>query len=167
MLWRIYNWAQRYCIFSCCVFNLFIAVISAEDPSGNLYHFDGSIEISLPDGTSTRFPLSVNQLALRGSTLVNSGSVTGVVVYTGEESKIRQNANEKHISKKPLMEKFTNTIVIVLFCLILLLAALSTILSYAWERDVNQFGKRHWYLDGLKPDFAATYFSYGMYSKCL
>jgi phospholipid-translocating ATPase len=53
----------------------------------------------------------VNQLALRGSTLVNSGNVIGAVVYTGEESKIRMNANEAPRSKAPLMESFTNKIV--------------------------------------------------------
>lgn len=99
-------------------------------------------------------------MALRGSTLANSGYIIGVVVYTGEESKIRVNANDSHRSKTPLMERFTNKIVLVLFAVVLLFAAFNTIASYIWESTVNQFGTFFWYLKGLGPDYVATYFSY-------
>jgi hypothetical protein len=51
--------------------------------------------------------------------------------------------------------------VLVLFVFILVLAAGSTLASFIWERDVNEFGARHWYLAGLPADYPATYFSYG------
>jgi hypothetical protein len=53
----------------------------------------------------------------------------------------------------------------VIFVLILVLAAGSTVASYIWERDVNDFGANHWYLAGLQADYAATYFSYGMLTQ--
>jgi len=39
-------------------------------------------------------PVTINEMLLRGCTLKNSGHVLGLVVYTGAETRIQQNAAE-------------------------------------------------------------------------
>ena len=39
-------------------------------------------------------PVTMNEMLLRGCTLKNTGHVLGMVVYTGEETRIQQNSVE-------------------------------------------------------------------------
>lgn len=39
-------------------------------------------------------PVTMNEMLLRGCTLKNTGHVLGMVVYTGEETRIQQNSAE-------------------------------------------------------------------------
>lgn len=129
--------------------SLFLVNVQAEAPNGHLYGFEGFLESRMNNQTTTttqqseKFPLTVNQLLLRGSTLRNSGHIYGLVVYTGEESKIRMNANSKPRTKAPAMERTTNKIIVVLFSLILLFASISTGASFAWRTTFSSA----WYLN--------------------
>ena len=58
-------------------------VINIEEPNNRIYKFDGNFDM---DGNIT--PLSNDNVALRGMSLRNTEHVTGVVVYTGHDSKI-------------------------------------------------------------------------------
>ena len=60
-----------------------------EDPNLNLYNFEG--KLSIGDGVS---PLTNNEIIYRGSVVRNTPEVIGMVVYTGEECKIRMNATK-------------------------------------------------------------------------
>lgn len=62
----------------------FQAHIVVEDPNMDLYNFEGKVTI----GTETK-PLTNDQMIYRGSVLRNTPSMWGLVVFTGEESKIR------------------------------------------------------------------------------
>ena len=80
-------------------------VINMEGPNNRIYKFDGNFDITNlvnqndnSDGPlnisgenekkSNTIPLSNDNVALRGMSLRNTEVVTGVVVYTGHDSKI-------------------------------------------------------------------------------
>lgn len=57
-------------------------------PNGYLYEFDGEVTFSTVKPT---IQLTAKNLLLRGSTLRNVSWVVGLVVYTGEDTKIMRN----------------------------------------------------------------------------
>ena len=57
--------------------------INIENPNNRIYKFDGNYSM-----TSGVVPLTNNSVALRGMSLRNTENVTGIVVYTGHDSKI-------------------------------------------------------------------------------
>lgn len=104
-----------------------------EDPNANLYQFEGSITV---DGET--MPLTVNEVVFRGSTIRNTSETIGIVVNTGEECKIRMNANQYVHTKSPKINRFTNRIVI---SLVLILVAITAGISggyVIWQRDYEQ-----------------------------
>ncbi|CAG8682520.1 20705_t:CDS:2, partial [Racocetra persica] len=79
----------------------FKAVVSAENPNQDLYNFDGSIE--LPDGKICA--LSNDQILLRGTILRNTPEIYGLVIFTGEETKLRMNASKNIRTKAPMIQQ--------------------------------------------------------------
>lgn len=61
--------------------------VVAEPPNGNLYSFNGKINIG-----NKFFPLTQEQLLLKGTNLKNTKWVIGFVVYTGKETRIMMNS---------------------------------------------------------------------------
>ncbi|KAI9159401.1 drs2 neo1 protein [Blastocladiella emersonii ATCC 22665] len=113
----------------------FKAIIEAEDPNEDLYNFDGSV--ALPD--HTKVPLTIGNLLLRGTTLRNTPEAIGMAIFTGEETKIRRNANRNKRTKVPNLEKQTNRVVVIIFACVLLLSIVSTILGAAWDKTVRRY----------------------------
>ena len=60
-----------------------------EDPNLNLYEFEGKVNIE-----DEVLPLTNNDVIYRGSVIRNTTEVIGMVIYTGEECKIRMNATK-------------------------------------------------------------------------
>ena len=65
------------------------AKIVVEDPNLDLYNFEGRVTI----GHET-LPLANKEIIYRGSILRNTSEAVGIVVYSGEECKIRMNATK-------------------------------------------------------------------------
>jgi len=65
------------------------AHLVVEDPNLDLYNFEGKVTV----GDET-LPLTNNEIIYRGSVLRNTPEAVGIVVYTGEECKIRMNATK-------------------------------------------------------------------------
>lgn len=65
------------------------AHIVVEDPNLDLYNFEGRVTV----GDET-LPLANSEVIYRGSVLRNTSEIIGVVVYSGEECKIRMNATK-------------------------------------------------------------------------
>lgn len=61
-----------------------LADISVEDPNPDLYNFEGKITI---DGKT--MPLTNSQIIYRGSIIRNTPTMYGLVIFSGEETKIR------------------------------------------------------------------------------
>ena len=76
------------------------AHIVVEDPNIDLYNFEGKVTI----GNET-VPLANNEIIYRGSVLRNTIEAFGIVVYSGQECKIRMNA-----TKNPRIKAVSNTV---------------------------------------------------------
>lgn len=65
---------------------------SCELPNPRLYSFEGAVVFSnAPDDPVHQLPLTADSLLLRGCTLRKTDWAVGVVVYTGNDSRIMRN----------------------------------------------------------------------------
>ncbi|NXD12726.1 AT8A2 ATPase, partial [Nothocercus nigrocapillus] len=112
--------------------------IECEGPNRHLYDFVGTLRL---DGQS---PVSVgpDQILLRGAQLRNTQWVLGIVVYTGHDTKLMQNSTKAPL-KRSNVEKVTNMQILVLFCILLVMALVSSVGALLWNRT---HGEVVWYL---------------------
>ncbi|KAL8411942.1 hypothetical protein RB596_001260 [Gaeumannomyces avenae] len=115
------------------------AELVLEDPNPDLYRFDGRVTV---DGKTS--PLTLGEVLYRGSTLRNTPSAVGVVINTGEETKIRMNANRHPEAKKPALEKITNRIVLSLVAYVFSATAGCSVGYLLWQRSTEY---NSWYLN--------------------
>ncbi|KAH6632204.1 hypothetical protein F5144DRAFT_512375 [Chaetomium tenue] len=125
-----------------------------EDPNPDLYRFDGRVTVA-----GETMPLTLNEVVYRGCTIRNTASVIGMVINTGEETKIRRNANRHPSAKKPALERMANMIVIALVIyLIALVAGLSG--GYVlWQRS---YERAAWYLSDIPVPLAHIIVGYAI-----
>jgi len=95
-----------------------LAEFVVEDPNPDLYRFDGRVLVN-----EKTLPLTSNEVIYRGSTIRNTSCVIGLVINTGEECKIRMNANQHPEAKKPALEAMANRIVLTLVFYVIVLTA--------------------------------------------
>uniref|UniRef100_A0A0N5BVR4 Phospholipid-transporting ATPase n=1 Tax=Strongyloides papillosus TaxID=174720 RepID=A0A0N5BVR4_STREA len=118
--------------------NEFSGEIECELPSKHVNHFTGTIHFQY---NNTSKPLSVNQLLLRGAALKNTKWVIGVTVYTGHDAKLLMNSRTAPL-KRSYIDSMTNNRIIVLFFILICLAAISTLGAWVYGRDLQHA----WYL---------------------
>ncbi|GAB7345624.1 hypothetical protein MBLNU457_3920t1 [Dothideomycetes sp. NU457] len=121
------------------------AHLVVEDPNIDLYNFEGRVTL---DNQTT--PLTNNEIIYRGSILRNTPEAVGMVIYSGEECKIRMNANKNPRIKAPAMQAKANKVVIVMVIFVVALALYNTIAYQVWR---NQTGSKSWYLIGASVPF--------------
>ncbi|KAK9069711.1 hypothetical protein SSX86_010105 [Deinandra increscens subsp. villosa] len=127
-------------------FKDFKGTIKCEDPNPNLYSFVGNLEYE-----RQVYPLDPSQILLRDSKLRNTGHVYGVVIFSGHDSKVMQNAT-KSPSKRSTIEKQMDKIIYVLFTLLVLISLISSI-GFAIKTKTQM--PSWWYLQA--PDDAQLY----------
>ncbi|XP_047127134.1 phospholipid-transporting ATPase IB isoform X1 [Hydra vulgaris] len=110
--------------------------LECEGPNNRLYEFVGNLVLD----NKKAVPLSGDQVLLRGAQLRNTQWVFGLVVYTGHESKLLQNATAAPI-KRSNVDRKTNIQILFLFGLLLVLALFSAIGNKKWTDDHHD-----WYL---------------------
>lgn len=124
----------------------------AEDPNRDLYDFNGSLEV---DGK--KMPLTLNDIILRGSVVRNTDTAIGMIINTGEECKIRMNANHHPRAKKPRLEHYVNRVVLsLIFYVIVLSVGCSG--GYILWRDTTE--RESWYLDNATVPFKQIIIGY-------
>ncbi|KAJ7951572.1 Phospholipid-transporting ATPase [Quillaja saponaria] len=125
-------------------FKDFRGTIQCEDPNPNLYTFVGNIEYE-----RQVHPLDPGQILLRDSKLRNTAYVYGVVIFTGHDSKVMQNATRSP-SKRSTIEKKMDNIIYVLFALLVLISLISSIaFAVKTKYDVPDM----WYLKPAEADY--------------
>ncbi|XP_009402930.2 probable phospholipid-transporting ATPase 7 isoform X1 [Musa acuminata AAA Group] len=102
-------------------FRDFTATLRCEDPNPNLYTFVGNLEYE-----RQVYALDPNQVLLRDSKLRNTSYIYGVVIFTGHDSKVMQNATESP-SKRSRIEKKMDKIIYILFTVLVLISLVSSI----------------------------------------
>ncbi|KAK4791486.1 hypothetical protein SAY86_031899 [Trapa natans] len=143
------------------MFGDFKAVVKCEDPNANLYSFVGSMEFE-----ENQYPLSPQQLLLRGSKLRNTDYIYGAVIFTGHDTKVMQNSTDPP-SKRSRIEKKMDHIIYLLFLILLSLSFIGSIFFGIWTNEDHQNGEmKRWYLrpdnstflfDPRRPVMAAVY----------
>ncbi|KAM0439717.1 hypothetical protein ACHAPT_000811 [Fusarium lateritium] len=116
-------------------------VIESEAPQPNLYKYNGAIkwQQTVPgyagdEPEDMTEPITIDHLLLRGCNLRNTEWVLGVVVYTGHDTKIMQNAGITP-SKRPRIAREMNFNVVCNFGILLIMCLLSAIVNgVAWSK---------------------------------
>ncbi|KAI8058142.1 hypothetical protein BDF22DRAFT_739545 [Syncephalis plumigaleata] len=85
----------------------------------------------------SRSSLDIRNLLLRGTILRNTTDVYGMVIYSGENTKIRQNALKNARTKAPMLQRHVNRAVISVFILLLVLASLMTAMQSTWLKKTR------------------------------
>jgi len=123
------------------------AHIVVEDPNLDLYNFEG--KATAETETSS---LSNGQVIYRGSILRNTPEAIGVVIYSGEECKIRMNASQNLRIKAPSLQATVNKVVIVIVIFVIILALWNTVAYQLWAR-ARQHKNHTWYLNNAAVAF--------------
>ncbi|RIB08829.1 hypothetical protein C2G38_2251772 [Gigaspora rosea] len=131
----------------------FQAMVCTENPNQDLYNFDGSIE--LPDGKICA--LSNDQILLRGTILRNTPEIYGLVIFTGEETKLRMNASKNIRTKAPTIQHLVNKVVIIIFVFVIFLSIFCTTMSEIWNK---RFWKNAWYIVGITRPLHISLFAF-------
>ena len=124
------------------------ALFMVEDPNSDLYNFEGRLATG-----GKLLPLTLNEILFRGSTIRNTDNVIGMVINTGEETKMRMNANKSPRIKAPELQKIVNKVVIILVIFVILLALFCTIAYQLWTKQTENDA---WYVAGAHINFAFT-----------
>ncbi|KAG0495862.1 hypothetical protein HPP92_000553 [Vanilla planifolia] len=103
------------------VFNDFKGMVRCEDPNSSLYTFVGNLEYD-----RQIYALDPNQILLRDSKLRNTTFVYGVVIFSGHDTKVMQNAT-KSPSKRSRIERKMDSIIYILFSILVLISLISSI----------------------------------------
>lgn len=128
------------------------AHIVIEDPNIDLYNFDGRVTVD-----EETLPLTTNEVVFRGSTLRNTSHAIGMVLNTGEDCKIRMNANKNPRIKAPGMQILTNKIVVLLVIFTILLSVGCTGAYLVWRRDTEYTS---WYLNNATVPLQQIFIGY-------
>lgn len=118
--------------------------IESEPPHSNLYQYSAVVKWTQRDakkpgagGTPMAEPISINNLLLRGCSLKNTDWVLGVVVFTGQETKIMQNAGNTP-SKRSRITRELNWNVIYNFIILFFMCLVSGIVQgVTWSQGNN------------------------------
>ncbi|RUS32171.1 hypothetical protein BC938DRAFT_476104 [Jimgerdemannia flammicorona] len=131
----------------------FEGTVGTELPNNDLYNFDGYLQ----DVTEVRHSLTINQILLRGTILRNTHYIYGMVIFSGEETKIRMNSNKNPHTKAPSIQRLINRVVLIIFCFVVALAAFFSAMSISWQS--RTLGNA-WYLRNSRRDNATTVFQF-------
>lgn len=101
-------------------YDVFEGEIRCEEANAMIYQFNGLLTID-----KNMIALSNEQFLLRGSSLKNTEWITGIVVYTGHESKIMLNSSRTRTKFSKLEQQMSIQVILVFF-LQLLLCGIST-----------------------------------------
>uniref|UniRef100_J3MSN6 Phospholipid-transporting ATPase n=2 Tax=Oryza brachyantha TaxID=4533 RepID=J3MSN6_ORYBR len=130
-------------------FHTFKAFIQCEDPNEKLYSFLGTLHYN-----GQQYPLSPQEILLRDSKLRNTNQIYGIVIFTGHDTKVMQNAMEPP-SKRSSVERRMDKIIYLLFVILFAIASFGSIMFGIRTRDELNAGNYAWY---LRPDNSTMYF---------
>jgi len=107
---------------------LYIGECISEKPNSELYDYKGKLTIC-----GENYSLNANQLLLKGATLKNTDWALGLVVFTGEDTKLMMNS-QKARYKMSKVEKKMNRLVIYIVIAQQILCLVLAIVGSFWYR---------------------------------
>jgi len=131
-------------------FQNFKAIIKCEDPNANLYTFVGTMEYE-----GQQYPLSPQQILLRDSKLRNTDFVYGVVIFTGHDTKVMQNATNPPSKRSKIERRMDKLIYLLLFALVVISTIGSIFFGIQTSEDLKDGKMKRWY---LRPDDTTVFY---------
>uniref|UniRef100_A0A8C3ABI2 Phospholipid-transporting ATPase n=1 Tax=Cyclopterus lumpus TaxID=8103 RepID=A0A8C3ABI2_CYCLU len=122
---------------SCVLFVSPEALIECEEPNNRLDKFVGTM---LWEGE--RYPLSLDNMLLRGCKIRNTEACHGLVIFAGGDTKIMRNGGKTRF-KRTKIDELMNYMVYTIFVLLILVAAGLAIGHTFWYEEI---GADAWYL---------------------
>ncbi|KAI5956561.1 DNF1 [Candida jiufengensis] len=119
--------------------------VDSEGPHANLYSYEGNLRYSARDGQELQEAITINNLLLRGCFLRNTKWVIGIVVFTGDDTKIMLNAGVTP-TKQSRMSRELNYYVLLNFLLLFIICFISAVVNgvyytkHGTSRDYFEFG---------------------------
>ncbi|KAI9804975.1 MAG: hypothetical protein M1833_006278 [Piccolia ochrophora] len=124
-------------------------VIESEQPDANLYRFSGVVRWKQQDvedldapNVDMAEPISINNMLLRGSSLRNTAWVLGVVVFTGQETKIMLNAGITPSKRSRIMRELNWNVIynfVILFAMCLISGIVQGVTWAEGDNSLNYF----------------------------
>ena len=136
------------------------AQVTVEDPNVDLYNFEGNLELlDRNDNAVKRYPIGSDNVVYRGSIIRNTRNLIGMVIFTGEETKIRLNALQNPRIKAPKLQKDINMI-IAFMVLIVIFISLFSFLGHRIHNKKSIANNQAWYLYQQDAGVAPTIMSF-------
>ncbi|CAN3373146.1 phospholipid-transporting ATPase Dnf1p [Diutina rugosa] len=110
--------------------------IESEGPHPNLYSYQGNLRYWTSTGQENQEPVTINNLLLRGCSLRNTKWVIGIVVFTGDDTKIMLNAGVTP-TKQSRMSRHLNYYVFLNFLLLFVMCFVSGLVNGIWYNRQN------------------------------
>lgn len=112
--------------------------IDSEGPHANLYSYQGNLKwMDSSDGELKNEPITINNMLLRGCTLRNTKWAMGLVVFTGDDTKIMLNTGVTP-TKKSRISRELNFSVLINFLLVFILCFVSGIANGVYYTKKNE-----------------------------
>lgn len=126
--------------------------VVVQDPNIDLYSFEGKLTT---EGKTS--PLTNNEIIYRGSILRNTPEALGMIIYSGEECKIRMNANKNPRIKAPQLQTVVNRIVLAIAGFVIFLALFNSIAYQVWQDTTEE---KAWYIEDAPVAFGPLFTSF-------
>ncbi|XP_041417491.1 phospholipid-transporting ATPase IK isoform X2 [Xenopus laevis] len=118
----------------------FVGKVTCEEPNSNMHTFIGTLEWN-----GETYSLDNDCILLRGCKIRNTEACYGLVIYAGFDSKIMKNGGKVRV-KKTKLEKMMNSLVIIIFGMLIVCAAILAIIAGYWS---TWFKEKHSYIPPL------------------
>ncbi|TMW63492.1 hypothetical protein Poli38472_002433 [Pythium oligandrum] len=107
----------------------FTGMMEYEQPNNRLYNFTGRIEFEAIKETA---PIGPSNIILRGCSIRGCSYLYGIVIFTGPETKLMQNARATP-SKQSSVYRMVNRCILLVFLTQAVLCVISTICNTVWN----------------------------------
>lgn len=104
-------------------------LIECDTPNIKLEKFQGNVTLSF--GNGERHPLNNDHVALRGMKIENTKWTIGLIIYTGDDTKLMKNSGAL-IWKRTHTDKLLNVLVLWIFCILITLCLICVIGQIVW-----------------------------------
>ena len=122
--------------------------IEIDQPTRNIYEVEGTIFFK-----GNKFYFDIKNILLRGGRLKNTDFVYGIIVYSGQETKLMKNINRSSLKISDIDRKL-NYIVLYILAICFFLCILCTIIGSIWrKKNLPNYEKNE-----LKADYILFYY---------
>ncbi|GAA53421.1 probable phospholipid-transporting ATPase IF [Clonorchis sinensis] len=135
-------------------FAYLITEIDYEAPNTDLNKFEGNLVMPSKEspGSHLNYPISAENILLRGTKLISTNYVLGLVVYTGDDTKLSMNS-KKCTRKYSSREERLNLVLALFFLAAIILCVLFTVASTLWNSYHETFP---WFIVSSNPTRFST-----------